>query len=212
EKLCESCVVARGGGASEDLSAFNDEALARAAARSTVPLVSAVGHEVDYSILDMVADARAATPTAACRLLTQPIAQLYELTLGYASTLDRRIGEKLTAYQSRIQKLSLMLSVRSPQNELKKNRQSLEFLVKSLESLERTRLDKLCGKVTNDIERLELVNPAQLLKRGYSITAMEERVIIDCKQLKIGDHIATRLRDGVVTSSVIGIEKKEVAE
>ncbi|MEG2074548.1 MAG: exodeoxyribonuclease VII large subunit, partial [Angelakisella sp.] len=208
----ESCVVARGGGASEDLSAFNDEALARAAARSTVPLVSAVGHEVDYSILDMVADARAATPTAACRLLTQPIAQLYELTLGYASTLDRAIGTKLIAYQSRIQRLSLMLSVRSPQNELKKNRQSLEFLVKSLESLERARIDKLCGKITNDIERLELVNPAQLLKRGYSITAMEERVIIDCKQLKIGDHLTTRLRDGVVTSSIIGIEKKEVAE
>lgn len=209
EQLCDSCVIARGGGAAEDLSAFNDETLARAAAACAIPLVSAVGHEVDYSILDMVADARAATPTAACRLLTRPLSQLCDTITDHGGALNRALVRRLGVYQNRVERLSMQLVSKSPQNKIEKNRQTLDFLVKSLVSTQRSRLERLYSKTANNIERLELVNPAQLLLRGYSITTQNGSVITSAKQLKVGDSIVTRLPDGKVTSAVTEISVKE---
>lgn len=209
EGLCDSCVVARGGGATEDLSAFNDEALARAAARCTLPLVSAVGHEVDYSILDLVADARAATPTAACRLLTQPLSQLADAVTDCRDALNTAQSRKLAAYQTRLERLSIQMGARSPKNKIEKNRQTLVFLVKSLVSAQRGRLERLDSKIKNNLERLELVSPGQLLRRGYSITTVNGGVVTSRTQLQVGDNMVTRLQDGAVTSTVIGIEQKE---
>ncbi|MEG0753962.1 MAG: exodeoxyribonuclease VII large subunit, partial [Angelakisella sp.] len=209
ENLCDSCVVARGGGASEDLSAFNDEALVRTAAACPIPLVSAVGHEVDYSLLDMAADARAATPTAACRILTQPVSQLQDTLLSHNRALGRALSIRIMGYKSRVERLSLQLSAKSPQNEIKKNRQTLEFLIKSLVGAQTNRLERLATRTANNIDRLELVNPAQLLRRGYSITTGTDGIVTSCVQLNAGDSIITRLADGEVVSTVTHIEKKE---
>ncbi|MEG1389954.1 MAG: exodeoxyribonuclease VII large subunit, partial [Angelakisella sp.] len=166
-------------------------------------------HEVDYSLLDMAADARAATPTAACRILTQPISQLQDTLLSHNRALGRALSIRIMGYKSRVERLSLQLSAKSPQNEIKKNRQTLEFLIKSLVGAQTNRLERLATRAANNIDRLELVNPAQLLRRGYSITTGTDGILTSCVQLNAGDSIITRLADGEVVSTVTHIEKKE---
>ena len=202
EGLCQSCVIARGGGSSDDLSAFNDEALARRAAVCRIPLVSAVGHEVDYTILDFVADARAATPTAACQLMTGSVSLLREEVLRRQRRLEDSYRGKLESIRRRTERLSLLLSQNSPRNELKKNRQTLEYLIKSMQDIQQRRLERLRNQTLSTLARLELVNPAALLLRGYSITWQGDRVLRHAADALPGQTLRTRLEDGEVFSSV----------
>ncbi|MEG2087871.1 MAG: exodeoxyribonuclease VII large subunit [Angelakisella sp.] len=208
EALCQSCVIARGGGSSEDLSAFDNEALARMVGACAVPVVSAVGHEIDYSIVDLVADARAATPTAACQLLSAPITRLTDRLLRGQQQLTQQMQTKLRRYGDRVERLSLQLGARSPQSELKKNRQTLSFLVKSLENKQQLIIERLSRRATAALNQLELVNPAQLLRRGYSITSGSGGVISSCSQLHLGDIVTTRLTDGCIRSTVTSVNKE----
>lgn len=206
--LCQSCVIARGGGSSEDLSAFGDETLVRAVAACPVPVVSAVGHEVDFSLLDLVADARAATPTAACRLLAAPAAQLSERVLQLHRTLDRAMDSVVDRRRRQLERLTLTLNARSPEAELKKNRQTVLFLVKSLEANQSLILERLRRRTLGSVEQLELVNPARLLRRGYSITSHQGRVLSSCHGLQPGDQLTTRIQGGTIASTIVKIEEE----
>lgn len=209
EGICDSCIVARGGGSSDDLSAFNDEALVRAVAASPVPVVSAVGHEVDYSLTDLVADARAATPTAACRMVAVPATQLVDRVMAARSQLTGRIGTAIEQKQRRLERLTLMLSARSPHAELKKNRQTLAFLIKSLEEKELLIIERLRRRTMGAVDRLELVNPTQVLRRGYTITSSNGHVVSSVLGLGAGDRITTQLTDGQITSTVLSVEEEK---
>ena len=205
EGICESCVIARGGGSSDDLSAFNDEALARRAAACGVPLVSAVGHEVDYTILDFVADARAATPTAACQLMTGSVSLVREEVLRRQQRIEETFRAKLELIRRRRERLALLLSQNSPRNELKKNRQTLEYLIKSMQDTQQRRMERLRDATLSVLARLELVNPAALLLRGYSITWQEDRLLRHASDVAPGQLLRTKLSDGEVFSAVTAV-------
>lgn len=209
EGLCESCVIARGGGSSEDLSAFNDETLVRAAARCPVPVVSAVGHEIDYSLLDLAADARVATPTAACQLLTSPVTEITGRVRDCRKAMKDIIIRKCTRQKDYVERLKLMLIARSPVGEVKKNRQKLSYLIKSLETKERLVLERLRRRTGSALQELNLVNPAGLLQRGYSITSSSGGIVTSAGQVTVGDTLVTRLAQGSVTSAVLTITAKE---
>lgn len=207
EGQCDSCVIARGGGSSDDLSAFDDETLVRAAVNCPIPVVSAVGHEVDYSLLDLAADARAATPTAACRLMAAPISRLTDGIFQSRRSMDRAMSQRLERLRQETRSLSLQLAAKSPVGEVKKNRQKLEYLVKSLEVNEKLVVERLYRKASSLLDRLELVNPANLLRRGYSITSNDRGVVTCAGDLAAGDSMVTQLAKGIVVSTVTEIKE-----
>ncbi|HXV18718.1 MAG TPA: exodeoxyribonuclease VII large subunit [Candidatus Omnitrophota bacterium] len=197
-------IVGRGGGSLEDLWAFNEEIVARAIFDSRIPVISAVGHEVDFTVADFVADLRAATPSAAAELvlparqdllirLTDLRARLFQTFTGYLSSLEERL-EILLKSRGLRDPLALFEIQFQRLDELQKN---LAASCRTLIKFKEERLFAFVGK-------LEALGPLAILKRGFSATLKipEGKVITDAAELKKGDRIQTRLSKGSLTSTV----------
>mgnify|MGYP003294174800 CR=1 FL=1 len=182
----DTLIIGRGGGASEDLSAFNDETLVRALAISKMPIIAAVGHEIDYTLVDYVADKRASTPTGAAEL----------------ATIDRREIE--LKFQDSIDLMKD--SIYNRLNDLKENLLDLkEKLSNSLTS----KLDILNYEVKNRKDRLSALNPRDVLKRGYAIITDDKgNVVESINKINIGQNISMNLNDGIVTATVNSKEER----
>lgn len=209
EGLCQAAVIARGGGSSEDLSAFNDEALAYGVFRCEVPIVSAVGHEIDVSILDLVADARAATPTAAAELLTPDRAALVQQVTNYREAILSGAREVVRRQKLRLFQDMRLLSASSPGERVKKNRQKHDYLVRLLLDAQRQRTRTLRERTFSLLRQLELVNPAAVMQKGWSIATVEGRTLTTVEKVKEGQRLTTVLSDGEVVSTVCSIQRKE---
>lgn len=172
-------IIARGGGSAEDLWAFNDENLVRAVFACPVPVVSAIGHESDFTLLDFVADVRAATPTAAAELATPDRDELL-------SVLDGTEAYFLELLQNQIREHEQFLDDYSERLTWQKN---------SIFQKQQTALDLLEA-------RLESLNPKAFLERGFSVTLKNGRKIVSSAELKPGDTIETVFTDGNITSVV----------
>ncbi len=160
---CDALIVGRGGGSLEDLQAFNDERVARAIAACPIPVVSAVGHEVDFSIADFVADARAATPSAAAELLSPPggewLARFSQLEQRLAGTMQRRLqrsGERLLALSRRL---------RHPGRRLQERGQRLDELERRLQRAMESRLQRAEQRLQHQFQRLQQHTPQHRLER-----------------------------------------------
>ena len=180
----DTLIIGRGGGASEDLFAFNDEALVRAIATSKMPVIAAVGHEIDSTLVDFVADKRASTPTGAAELATVDIREI-EQKFDYAiETMKNAIADKLEEMKQEYLDLKESLS----------------------ENME-TKLLLLSKDVEKYKEKLSALNPNNVLSRGYSISMNAEgKVVKNVQDIKLGDKLITVLKDGKVVSKV---EEKE---
>ena len=181
----DTLIIGRGGGASEDLFAFNDEALVRAIATSKMPVIAAVGHEIDSTLVDFVADKRASTPTGAAELATVDVREI-EQKFDYAiETMKNAITDKL--------------------EEMKQDYLDLK---ESLNENMKTKLLLLGKDVEKYKEKLSALNPNNVLSRGYSISMNAEgKVIKSAKDVKVGDKLITVLKEGKLVSLV---EEKEV--
>lgn len=178
----DTLIIGRGGGASEDLSAFNDEALVRAVANSRMPVISAVGHEIDVTLVDYAADKRASTPTGAAE---------------FATVDSREILQTLTYAHERM--------INAIKDNLIKIKEDIEtnktYLRKSLKNLINTYMLRLNGQK----EKLVALNPHNVLERGYSITLNKEgKTITDASNIKDGEEITTILNKGKLISKVEG--------
>ena len=209
EGLCQAVIIARGGGSSEDLAAFNDEALAYGAYNCPVPVVSAVGHEIDYTILDLVADVRAATPTAAAELLSPDREALRQRVLGLQRSLSFRAREQIERRRTRLSQDLRLLASRSPGERVKRNRQKLVFLVRLLKDAQRGKLRELEGRALHLLRQLELLNPAAVMRKGYSVTLAEGRTLATVEGLRPGQELRTLLADGEVISTVCSFSRNE---
>ena len=209
EGLCQTAVIARGGGSSEDLSAFNDEALAYGVYRCGVPVVSAVGHEIVVSILDLVADARAATPTAAAELLVPDRADLVRRVVTSREAISAGAREQVRRQKLRLSQDMRLLSARSPRERVKRNRQKLEYLIKSLLDAQRQKTRSLRGRTLSLLRQLELVNPAAVMRKGWSVATAEGQVLTTVNDVTEGQRLTTILADGEVVSTVSAIRRKE---
>ena len=174
----DTLIIGRGGGASEDLSAFNDETLVRALSTSKMPIIAAVGHEIDSTLVDFVADKRASTPTGAAEL----------------ATVDIREIENEFAYAAMNMEQALFKS-------LKTKNEDLSSLEEELHESMKERIVNLKEDIDNFQKRLELINPMNVLKRGYSITTNEKgEVISSIKDVSQNDKIITKVADGEIIS------------
>ena len=177
----DTLIIGRGGGASEDLSAFNDEKLVRAISKSKFPIIAAVGHEIDTTLIDYIADKRASTPTGAAEL----------------ATVDRREIEKEFNYAA----LSMEQAISSL---VKKQRDELVSLKEEIKDSLLEKLDSQKEKLKHLKAQLELLNPKSVLSRGYSISLDENgKAISSVKQIKLEQKIRTIVSDGEVLSKVI---------
>ena len=216
-------LLVRGGGAMEDLWAFNDEALARAIVESPFPVISGVGHETDFTIADFCADLRAPTPTAAAELSAQPQVAWQNLIDTMASRLGNAIDRQV---QTSSQRLDMAASrfgrpshfITRQQARLGLHRQNLEHAQRTGASLARHRLDLLDARFKQSVQRstqqpndrltragmrLELLNPALVLKRGYAwLATMEGQAVVSTTQTHQGQALRATLMDGEVDLTV----------
>jgi exodeoxyribonuclease VII large subunit len=220
-------LVTRGGGSLEDLWAFNEEVVARAIFESELPVVSAVGHEIDFTIGDFVADFRAATPSAAAEIITEGVFASREFVADAPELLRLRLQRGLDVATENFSQLGGRLTRLHPRRRLNDWLQRLDDLqggllrcAKQGEREASMALENLTGRLLRvrpahllkqrrealrQVEaRLRLLGPEQVLARGYSITtdAQSGKVLRDAKQVKPGQHLTTRLKTGVVRSVV----------
>jgi len=198
-------IIGRGGGSIEDLWAFNEEIVARAIYNSEIPVISAVGHEIDWTIADFVADLRAPTPSAAAEMV---VAKKEELLSGVRNStvrLNTAIESMLDLLSSQLLSLKDAYVLRQPFNVLLQYQQKIDELTKtiSVKVLHSVEMQKQEFKTA--VGRLEALSPLAILSRGYSITKIltDGNIIKDISQVKKDDEIITRLHKGEIKSKVM---------
>ena len=180
----DTLIIGRGGGASEDLSAFNDETLVRAVAKSKMPIIAAVGHEIDTTLIDYIADKRASTPTGAAEL----------------ATVDRREIENFFSQSMLLMEQSLFEIVDSNREEIEELKNDLDESLKDLLQHQKDEVEKYA-------KQLDILNPKSILSRGYSISIGEDgKAITSVKDVKENQTIVTLLEDGEVSSRVTTVK------
>ncbi len=202
-------IVGRGGGSAEDLWCFNDEGVARAMFACKVPVISAVGHEVDFTIADFVADLRAPTPSAAAELATPQMEELlYQIKQCY-----RRIGQSTReTYRRRAEQVKLWyarLQAASPEGRLQKNAHALELLQNKMQRAMEQRLIGTEHRLQQQTVRLESLSPLKVLTRGYSITMRGQTVIDSAQHVEAGDELMIRFADGAVRALALQVSYEE---
>jgi exodeoxyribonuclease VII large subunit len=200
-------IVGRGGGSMEDLWAFNDERLARCIASSPIPIISAVGHETDFTISDFAADLRAPTPSAAAELAV-PETEDIKRRLENINTRNRNnIQNRISFYKSRLEQIQSVGVMSSPERLLDGKRMNVLYCSEKLQrySSERCGAEKI--KLAGMASKLEALNPLGIISRGYSaVTDAHGSVIRSAGELMAGDLIKVRFADGAVSATVNGKE------
>ena len=190
-------IVGRGGGSIEDLWAFNEELVARAIFASTTPVVSAVGHETDYTISDMVADHRAPTPSAAIEHIVPDQDELFAQLNGFDAWLHTTIQNQLNAHTTRIQELETRLAPEQRKGKINQLYQIVDNLDTACRNAARQSLTAGENRLHTLAERLNTLSPLATLKRGYSISRKTDgEVLTDAKQVSVGDRIEVQLSQG----------------
>jgi exodeoxyribonuclease VII large subunit len=199
-------IVGRGGGSLEDLWAFNEEIVARAIIASPVPVISAVGHEIDFTIADFVADQRAPTPTAAAEMVLPRKADLVEQLKRCDDALSRALQSDLQAANERVQALVKRLT--DPTRRLRENQQRLDDMSLDLVRRFQQRVRQLRDRLARASGRLNALSPLAVLDRGYSIAHKlpEETIVKDVAVLGVGDRLRIRFAKG---RAMCRVEEKE---
>jgi exodeoxyribonuclease VII large subunit len=191
-------ILARGGGSQEDLSVFNDEAVARAIAQSPVPVVSAVGHETDVTIADLVADVRAATPSHAAELVVPDRQSLQRAVRGHALHLSQSMRGAVANRRRRLGRIVL----RDPKSTVKIARERLVRLEVRLSSAMANRQMRTRALLGGHAGRLDALSPLAVLGRGYAVALKEGHAVRSSAELEVGDIVDLRLSRGSVAVEV----------
>ena len=202
----DTIIVGRGGGSMEDLWCFNEEKVARAIFASEIPVISAVGHETDFTIADFVADMRAPTPSAAAELAVNNIEEDMEIISSAETRLTR-------AYKGYMHKRILELEVIKAKTEglrpdkvFELKKRELDEKKKALDNIMIRFIDRKRTGFESGFSRLEALSPLSVLKRGYSVAYHNGHVLKDAAYVKEGDEISLRLEKGNVYATVKGTE------
>ena len=203
-------IIGRGGGSIEDLWAFNDEGLARAVAASSLPIISAVGHETDFTICDFVADRRAPTPSAAAELAVPETAELQRKIGNIVGRMELLLGRQITQKRQTLRFLAESRAMTNPAAMLDERRMNLVYLAEKLDRAAENTLAVRRNSLVQAVGKLEALNPLAILTRGYSaVFDGEGRVVSRAEQLTPGETITLRLTDGTAAATVTEIQPNE---
>ena len=203
-------LVGRGGGSIEDLWAFNEEVVARAIYTSKIPVVSCVGHELDYTIADFVADVRAGTPSMAAEMAVPDQSELLERVEDYRHRLRSSLMDQMAFLTERLRSLKESVSFRKPERLFAGQEQRLDELTTTLRHLSPLVLIREAeGHFRVQIAKLETLSPLKTLERGFSVTYGDDGTILrNASSLSTGDSVKTRLYRGSFVSRVEKIEER----
>ena len=200
--LVDVIIIGRGGGSMEDLWEFNSELLARTVADSRVPVISAVGHESDFTICDFVADRRASTPSGAAELAVPDRAELKQQLGHLAARMQQCIGRRLALERSRLAGFAASRALAKPEALLDPIRLKLDEKAGRLDRAAAQKLERLRTELARECARLEALNPLTVLARGYAVVTKDEKTLTHAADAAVGDEIGIRLSDGTLTACV----------
>lgn len=201
--LADVLILARGGGSLEDLWPFNEEIVAYSIYNSKIPIISAVGHETDFSISDFVADLRAPTPSAAAELAVPDIYELKQKINTYQNRLKISLTKKVEIMKLRYEKCMSSFVFKEPTRRINENYIKLDSYIKQLENLMNTKNEREKKRYVELVAKLDTLSPLKTLMRGYSITEKEGKIVKSIVELKKDDNIDIRLTDGKIQAKII---------
>lgn len=201
-------IVGRGGGSIEDLWAFNEEKVARAVFECSTPIISAVGHETDTTIIDYVADLRAPTPSAAAELAVFEYDKLKSALDTLKTQLDVIINQKLSENKNRYMQYQMRLKYVSPMEKFHKQKERYDLLKEKLVNLINQKLLENKNRLSLNCAKFEALSPIKKLSSGYSYATVNNKALISIKQVKEEDIVKINVSDGEIDVAVIS--KKEI--
>ena len=205
--VCDVLIVGRGGGSIEDLWAFNERVVAMAIYDSRIPIISAVGHEIDFTIADFVADLRAATPTAAAELATPSIEVLKGNVLYYVERMTKLLHQKLENARLYVANIDRRIDSLNPMTTLKHKEQLIKEYSKQLNLLmQRILLEKKSNFRFMDA-KLQALNPLAIMDKGYSISSVNGEIITDVEKVHAKDVLKTQMKNGYIISEIQEVKK-----
>ena len=203
EKLADVLIVARGGGSLEDLWPFNEEVVARAIYDSEIPVISAVGHETDFSISDFVADLRAPTPSAAAELAVPNIDDVKYTIDQYENQYKVLLKRKVQLMRAKYEMIMENKSFKNPLLIIENKTLLVDKIEKEIMDLFKNIVQKKEARFKELVVGIDALSPLKTLLRGYSIVEKDDRVVKSAQDLKSGDEIKIILNDGKINANVI---------
>lgn len=198
-------IIGRGGGSIEDLWAFNEEIVARAIYDSTIPTISAVGHEIDFTISDFVADLRAPTPTGAAEMAVPTILEMDNALKYYKVRLNKAIKNLVNEKYIALRNIRNSYILKNPLSLYEIKEQKLDQLIDKVNVLYKNIISRNDIKLINLIRHIESLNPISTLKRGYAIVKKDQTIITDVSGLKKDDEITISMEKYTINSKVIEV-------
>ncbi len=203
QNLADVIIIARGGGSLEDLWPFNEEIVARAIAGSEIPIISAVGHETDFTIADFVADLRAPTPSAAAELAVVDINQWKNKIENNKNQLKHLLKNKIDVMRLRYEKCMHSRVYTNPLQPINDSYLKLDTLLKRLQNEMQKEIKDQRNHFTNIIAKLETLSPLHTLMRGYTITQKENKIVNSAKLLQKEDKVQLKFYDGEKEAKIL---------
>ena len=198
-------IVGRGGGSVEDLWAFNEEVVARAVFNSKIPVISAVGHETDYTICDFVADLRAPTPSAAAEIAVPDIFELKSDLQSYQAHMFNLTKNVIVNEKARLEAIQKSSALKDPALKIQDNKRELLYISEKLFDITQNTLQGERLKLSSLTGKLDALSPLGVIARGYALVDKNDSVVSSVKKLKEGDSVAVRLADGSFNATVTEI-------
>lgn len=202
-KLADVLILARGGGSLEDLWPFNEEIVARAIYDSEIPIISAVGHETDFTIADFVADLRAPTPSAAAELAVPDIFEVKQKIINYQDRSKLALKKKIEIMKLRFEKIMKSRIFTDPMRKVMDNSIILDDYMKRLENAMKEIKTEKKNKYTELVTKLDSISPLKTLIRGYSLTEKDGKIIKRATQIDKGDIITIKFSDGEKNAEIL---------
>ena len=209
-KCVDVIIIGRGGGSIEDLWAFNNELLARTVAASDIPVISAVGHETDFTICDFAADRRAATPSAAAELAVPDSYEIREGLNSSAAYLSALLKKKLSVCKENLKRLESAKVLCDPDAVLNEKRMTVLHISQLLDRAEGSKLNEKKHSLANAVGRLEALNPMAVLRRGYgAVEDKNGKLILGAKELLDDMEVKIRFSDGEAEARIVAVRPKQ---
>ena len=203
KKLADVLIIGRGGGSLEDLWPFNEEIVARAIYDSEIPIISAVGHETDFTIADFVADLRAPTPSAAAELAVPDILEVKQKIINYQNRSKLALKKKIEIVKLRFEKIMKSRIFTDPMRKVMDNSIILDDYMKRLENAMKEIKTEKKNKYTELVTKLDSISPLKTLIRGYSLTEKDGKIIKRATQIDKGDIITIKFSDGEKNAEIL---------
>ena len=203
KKLADVLILARGGGSLEDLWPFNEEVVARAIYDSEIPVVSAVGHETDFSISDFVADLRAPTPSAAAEIVVPNIVDIEQNLNTYNIRLKNALRKKVEIMRMRYEKSMKSRVYTDPLKIVNDNYVKLDMLIKSMNNSITNKIQASKTRAIKNFSKLDALSPLKTLSRGYSIIEKDSKIVKKVEDLQKDDVIDIRLENGEKQAKIL---------